>query len=110
MTKRSLESFHVYIVSNPNSPEKGLGKARPYLLLRDKPSRTETRGYLMAPLTSQKPDAPEHVFVSYESGCGYALMDDLRTIPGRWIRAPKGRLECWAEIDVKEVFLRLIQG
>lgn len=110
MTKRSLEPFHVYIVCNPGAPEKGLGKARPYLLLRAIRSKTETRGYLMAPLTSQKPDAPEHVLVSYESGHGYALLDNLRTIPEHWIRAPKGRLEWLSEVRVKDVFHRLIDG
>ena len=94
MQSVSLEQFGVYVVVSVAGSDLTLdGKTRPHVLLRQSPSKTRRRVYMMAPLTTRPPRSEHHIPINFGRGVRYLLLDRISPIPRSRIKRAWGVLD-----------------
>jgi mRNA-degrading endonuclease toxin of MazEF toxin-antitoxin module len=109
MCEVSLEAFWVYVVRPLSRSKGGLsGKTRPYLLLRAEKACTSEGGYLMVPLSRQKPRGTFHVEVIHGGEVSYALLDSPKLVSRNRIVEARGPVDDVSEWRVRRAWERLL--
>ncbi len=103
MKPEEIERFSIVIVNLDPTVGSEIRKTRPCVVVSPDELNRHLRSVVVIPLTTQKKPYPTRVRVSTQTGTGYAVVEQIRTIDKKRITKTVGRIKATEQRNLTRI-------
>ncbi len=103
-----VEQYHIYLIELDPTVGHELKKTRPCVVISPDEMNRWIGTVIIAPMTTKSHDYPSRVPLQFQGKSGWIVLDQIRTVDKRRLRAELGKISANTIVQVKQVLSEML--